>query len=119
MAAGIYAIASPSGGRYVGSAVDLSARWRVHRHLLSKGRHHNVALQRAWNKRGESGLSFLVLLICRKEDLLFYEQLLIDGLTPRYNRCRIAGSQLGQKHSKESNEKNAAAHRGRKLSLAH
>jgi group I intron endonuclease len=111
---GIYTVTAPSGGKYVGSAIDFNARWRVHRHLLAKGRHHNKALQRAFLKYGKDGLTFERLIICRPDDLLMFEQRTIDVLKPRYNSSPVAGSQLGFRHTQESNEKNSAAHRGKK-----
>lgn len=113
MPSGIYKITSPSGAIYVGSAVDLGSRWRVHRHLLRKGTHHNPGLQRAAAKYGIESLEFWVLLVCPVENLIFFEQRVINAFAPRYNACRTAGSQLGRRHSAASNEKNAAAHRGK------
>lgn len=112
MPSGIYRIFSPSGGEYVGSAVDIEARWRVHRHLLNKGKHHSKALQRAAEKYGTHVLLFEVLKLCPIHALISEEQAFIDARRPRYNACLIAGSQLGRKHTPEAKEKNAAAHRG-------
>src|SRR5690606_34420785 len=51
---GIYEIhCTKSGRRYVGSAVNFSARWRLHYTQLCAGKHHSRHLQRAWNKYGE------------------------------------------------------------------
>lgn len=109
----IYEIRSPSGGVYVGSAVDHRARWRVHRHLLSKGKHHSPALQRAFLKYGQ--LQFAILFECRVEDLLYFEQRVIDAMKPRYNVGPVAGrSFLGLRHSDETRKKCGAANIGRK-----
>jgi len=117
MNSGIYTITSPSGNKYVGSAVNFKARWRQHRHELRRGTHFNNGLQRASSKYGIENLSFKPILVCAVGDLLFFEQRAIDILKPQYNACRTAGSQLGRKHRPESNAKNAAAHRGRKQSM--
>ena len=144
MASGIYEIVSASGKRYVGSAVDFAARWRCHRYELRRGKHHSSVLQRAWNKYGEQAFEFRKLLICKREDLLFYEQLCLDGLKPEYNCTFIVGPWptaktwarasevnrgnkycLGRKHSDETRAKIAAAVRGntnvrgRKLTAEH
>jgi group I intron endonuclease len=117
MIGGVYCISSPSGGKYIGSAIRFSDRWRVHRHHLQKGDHHNPGLQRAAAKYGLKNLKFSKLIICRPEDVLMFEQIAINALTPKYNAAPIAGSMLGFKHSVESNEKNAAKHRGRRQTL--
>ena len=118
MDSGIYEIVAPSGSRYIGSAVNFTNRWRIHRHLLRRGTHHNKGLMRAASKYGIDGLSFRKILICRVADLIFFEQRAIDVLKPRYNACPTAGSQLGRKHSVASNAKNADWHRGRQVHTA-
>lgn len=133
---GIYVIENlQNGRRYVGSAMRFSKRWKEHQRGLARGNHHSRFLQRDWNKRGSEAFQFRVALFCKPEDLLFYEQALIDFYKPEYNTAPIAGSQLGfrhsdetkikmaeaarrtknftgKTHSAESNERNAAAHRG-------
>jgi group I intron endonuclease len=116
MKTGIYAITSPSGARYVGSAVSFAGRWNAHRHQLRRGTHHSVGLQRAFNKYGEGTLVFSKLIVCAPGDLLMYEQIAIDA-TPRaklYNSALSAGSMLGFKHSDETKAKWSAARRGMK-----
>lgn len=132
MKSGIYEIVSPSGRRYIGSAVNINRRWTRHRTELKGGYHGNAPLQRAADKYGLSGLQFNLLLVCRPDDLLMYEQLTIDGLMPEYNLAPIAGSSLGIKRteefkrkvsdagrrrivSEETRAKIGAAHRGKKL----
>lgn len=119
MPSGIYTITAPSGSQYVGSAVNLAARWRQHRHELNRGRHFNRGLQRAYKKYGLERLQFEPLLVCRREDLIYFEQRAIDRLKPRYNACQVAGSQLGRNHTAAAKEKNAAAHRGKVFSAEH
>lgn len=112
MTSGIYVITSPSGGQYIGSAVDFAKRWRAHRHHLLKGNHHNRALQRATEKYGMDALRFDVLLECPISELLAAEQRAFDEHRPRYNACPVAGSQLGRPHAETSNAKNREAHLG-------
>jgi len=112
---GIYTITAPSGGQYVGSAVDIAARWRLHRFQMRHGAHFNNGLQRAHDKYGMEALKFSTLLICRREDLIMYEQCAIDALKPRYNACPIAGSQLGRRHSAASKEKMSQSKKGQGL----
>jgi group I intron endonuclease len=113
---GIYSIHSPSGRFYIGSAVDVVRRWRRHRAELRSGTHGNRSLQRAANKYGTDNLTFTKMLICRKEDLLFYEQLLLDGLKPLYNIAPLAGSSFGIKRSDEFRRKISIALTGRVVS---
>ena len=98
---GIYAIYSPSGARYVGSAVNLKRRWYLHKRGLERRDHHCAALLRAANKYGIHALTFEVLEFCRPEDLIAREQCHIDA-TPvrrRYNSSPTAGNTYGTKHS--------------------
>jgi group I intron endonuclease len=111
---GIYIITSTSGKFYVGSAVNLYKRWALHRTHLKKGEHHCKPLQHAYQKYGLEGLAFKVLFICKKEDLLWYEQRTIDTLHPQYNTCLVAGSRLGQKNTESHNLSIGNGHRGRK-----
>ena len=79
MNTGIYAIENTVNGKmYIGSTVSFDRREREHFSALRNGKHHSPKLQNSYNKHGGEVFSFRPLLICRTEDLLFYEQLLID-----------------------------------------
>ena len=125
MAAGIYAIENTSDGkRYVGSAVNTTKRWKDHLRLLGQGCHHSKHLQRAWDRSGGTGFRLLVLLVCDRSRLVFYEQRAIDGYHSAddrygYNISPLAGSQLGFRHSPETRSHLADLKRGRKLSPEH
>lgn len=88
---GIYSITSPSGNQYIGSAVSFRLRWNKHRSRLRAGTHHCAPLQASWEKYGEENFKFEVLIVCTRENLLFYEQSAIDILRPRYNVAKTAG----------------------------
>lgn len=109
MAAGVYAITSQDGRRYIGSAVNIEKRWKEHRRGLSAGTHHSRFLQRAWNKRGPGAFAFSVLLLCDRGNVLFYEQRCLDAFAPEYNTAPTAGSQLGYRHSAESRARMSAS----------
>ena len=111
---GIYQIRSKikSNKFYIGSAVNISARWNRHITVLRLSKHENQKLQRHYNKYGEQDLQFSILLICDKKDLIKIEQYFIDFYNPIFNICKIAGSQLGIKRS----EKTKAKMRGRPVS---
>jgi group I intron endonuclease len=122
---GIYRIRNTINGRvYVGSAVNLADRWRLHRRQLDRGTHHCPPLQRAWVKYGEIAFifEFIEAVERNKEALDLREQVYLDevfasGLA--YNICRIPGSALGVKRSAEHCARTSAAKRGRKLSAGH
>lgn len=111
MNSGIYRIVSPSGNEYIGSAKRFNRRFAKHRHELKKSIHHCKPLQYAANKYGIDALAFEILLVCKIDDLIFYEQLLIDSLNPRYNMCKKAGSALGIKRSAETCKKLSEANK--------
>ncbi len=97
--AGVYTITCrPTGKQYVGSAGrSMRIRFNRHRSLLSKGIHHCAPLQNAWNKYGADAFTFAPVLICHGDLAVFYEQLTIDALNPRFNVARTAGSRRGVK----------------------
>lgn len=109
MSAGVYIIKNLLNDKcYVGSSKNVDARLKEHRRHLEKQIHINNILQRAWNKYGESNLSFEVLERLEspsKELLLSREQHYIDSLNTEYNICSIAGNCLGIKRSEETREK--------------
>lgn len=106
MDCGIYLIENVANGRkYVGSAAFIKKRWREHRRQLESGSHHSRFLQRAWNKYGPIFFKFSVVAYCGRENLLMYEQRLLDGLSPEYNTSPTAGSQLGYRHTDETRKK--------------
>lgn len=97
---GIYQITNIKNGRkYVGSAVNISKRWREHLRQLEDGKHHSRFMQRCWNKHGGECFVFRVILCCGVESLIWYEQRAMDSISPEYNSNPTAGSMLGHKHS--------------------
>lgn len=100
MGAGIYRITNvASGGIYVGSAINTERRRKHHWWCLSRGRHSNQRIQRAWNKYGADAFEFAILELAR-------EQIWIDELRPTYN--------LGVERSPETKSKLSASLRGNK-----
>ncbi|MFM0060044.1 GIY-YIG nuclease family protein [Paraburkholderia phytofirmans] len=85
---GIYVITSPSGSIYVGSSIDVKARWSGHRGELRRGKHHCVPLQRAAEKYGIEHLRFEFVASCPRERLRDIEQLVIDAVRPEYNSSK-------------------------------
>ena len=76
---GIYHIINKvNGKRYVGQSKDIKTRWSWHRSYLRRNKHHNLYLQRSWNKYGEDAFFFLVTDVCEESDLCKIEQSYID-----------------------------------------
>lgn len=101
---------------YIGSFVNAHRRLNGHKLGLSKNRHPNPHLQRAWNKYGESNFSFEVILFCSRGNSLFFEQRALDIYKPEYNILKIAGSTLGYKHSESSKLSRSSVHKGKIVS---
>lgn len=80
MDVGIYEIHNVvSNKRYIGSSTVVTKRLQNHKSSLKRGDHVNKYLQSAWNKYKEESFIFKPILICAKEHLLFYEDLIIKG----------------------------------------
>lgn len=109
MESGVYQIKNMMNGRiYVGSAINIPIRWRVHICGLNQGRHRNIHLQRAWNKYGASVFAFGVLESVEPENLIEQEQYwmdLLDVVKDGYNICPTAGSSFGKKASEATKRK--------------
>ncbi len=100
--AGVYTITCvPTGAQYVGSAVWFARRFRQHESDLRLGKHRSTYMQRAWKKYGESAFSFGILLVCTKDQAVYFEQRAIDRLQPVFNTARVAGSSLGVVRTKD------------------
>jgi group I intron endonuclease len=102
---------------YVGSSLDIGKRWNNHRRCLrdKKKKYHAEHLRNAFIKYGESNFEFSILEKCGKDKLLEREQFYIDNLKPEYNSCKIAGSPIGIKWSKESRRKLSEKKKGLKM----
>ena len=100
-----------NGEFYIGSAMNLKARWRIHLSTLHHKKHGNRHLQAAFAKYGEEVFEFSVLEYVKDiSQLISREQHYLDTLHPKYNIAQIAGSPMLGRHF-------SAEHR-RKLSLA-
>jgi len=115
---GIYKIESRLKAKriYIGSSVNINARWNKHLSELRKNIHSNSKLQRHYNKYGKNDLIFSILICCDKEDLLSTEQFYLDIYNPYFNISPIAGSTLGpwkgKKLSDEHRKKLSESHKG-------
>ena len=99
---GIYLIKSKTNDKiYIGSAKNLAHRKRLHLRDLRCDCHGNGHLQNHYNKYGND-LEFFVLRFCATNKLIEHEQRYFDSMKPDFNICKIAGSSLGLKRSKET-----------------
>lgn len=133
---GIYKIVNKINGKYyVGSTVNFRKRWIAHKYLLNANRHHNVKLQYAWNKYGESSFDFILETVSDDSDLLRAEQsyldvaklnaggcynLSFDAMAPwrdkklsESHRRNVSLALKGKPKSKEHNRKVGLANRGK------
>lgn len=76
---GVYQIRCiPTGKVYVGSAINVQARWYGHQRALRSSRHHNAHLQAAWDKYGAGAFEFTVLELAAASARVQREQIWID-----------------------------------------
>lgn len=116
---GIYCIRNIIDNKvYIGSAINLQKRWNRHVSHLNHNKHHSIRLQKAFNKYGKSNFAFEVLdYVSNPNNLIKYEQLWLNQLKPEYNICKIAGSCLGTKQSKETKQKRSLTLKGHVVTL--
>lgn len=123
MKSGIYKIEHiESGKSYIGSAVDIKSRFRLHKSDLRLGKHRNGRLQNSWNKYGAEAFRFSAMIICSPEKLVMYEQLLMDGynvVKTGFNISPIAGNQLGMRHTDATKAIMSAMKKGKKQTPSH
>jgi group I intron endonuclease len=113
MASGIYKIESKIKPEriYIGSAVNIDARWAAHKSALIHNKHRSVKLQNHFKIYGIDDLKFSIVAICNKEELMPLkgiirpEQFFIWAYNPYFNSCPIAGSSMGRHHSEETKRK--------------
>jgi group I intron endonuclease len=87
----IYQIRNTKNNRiYIGSTQNLKTRKTRHLRELKRGIHHNLHLQRAYNKHGNTFV-FEVLETCTAEQLFKKEEEWINKLAPDYNIGGVSG----------------------------
>jgi group I intron endonuclease len=80
----------------VGSSIDIHNRWLQHCSALTRGEHHSVHLQLAWNKYGSGAFEITVLELVASPLLIEAEQRWIDSTRCwerkcGYNISKVAG----------------------------
>lgn len=117
-ASGIYQIQSDiTKKRYIGSAVNIKSRMRMHFRLIELLKHDNLHIQRHCNKYSVEDLYFGIIEICPKENLIEREQYWMNTLNPEFNICKIAGSCLGVKRTKKTRWRLILALKGKIVSI--
>jgi group I intron endonuclease len=110
MIAAIYKIINIETGKvYIGSTNDVKKRFRNHKSLLKNNKHHNIHLQRAWNKYGQAAFGFEILERPEESELLSKEQdyfNLYEIVEKGYNISVVPGSPFaGRHHTDETRQK--------------
>lgn len=120
--AGVYEIRNTLNNKvYIGSSINISKRLAEHERKLHDKKHGSAHLQAAWDKHGACNFAFKTLLVCDAKNVLFYEQILIDGCNATnpnhgYNKRIVAQSNAGIRHSEETKRRVSASMVGRVVS---
>lgn len=115
---GIYVIVNKKSGRsYIGSSINIEKRWKTHLRHLRKNTHHNIFLQRSFNKYGEIhfGFSYIGILISPSQQELFeLEQFHIDNYPHKlYNLGVVGGGDNLTNHPNKTDIKQRIANTNR------
>lgn len=113
---GVYRwIQKDSGKSYIGSSSMLNDRFRryFNHSYLSSSKRGASLICKALLKYGYVGFRLEILEYCPRAILLAREQFYLDKFNPEYNILKIAGSNLGYKHSEASLELMSLASKSR------
>ena len=121
MSAGIYQIRNVVNEHiYIGSSTNLDRRKKTHFNDLSKNKHYNEYLQRAYNKYGEDKFIFEILITCSPSECIQHEQQFLDQQNPDYNLSKNATKSLvGCKRSDRFRKRVSKGRKGMKFSDEH
>lgn len=119
---GIYKITNKVNGKiYIGSAINISNRFKTHKRLLKHNKHFNNHLQSSYNKHGVSSFEYEIIEITTEDVMLMRESYWIETLKANsrdygYNKRLNVSSNLGIKLSDETRKKLRESHLGHKRS---
>lgn len=111
--AGVYMFYNKiTGDSYIGSSINLYARFNSHLNLMAAS---ELPLYRAIRKYGLNNFAFIVLQYCEPnvEVCLNLEQYYLDLYKPAYNILKTAGGSEGFKHSPETIKNLQTKHKGK------
>jgi hypothetical protein len=112
---GVYAIVnSVTDVAYIGCSVNMARRRKNHRTHLRMNRHHNIHLQRAWNKYGEAAFDYFVLQRVAPCQLAVAERFWCEAHWSSYNIADAGGRPPDLRGRKVSEETKAKMSFGRK-----
>lgn len=113
---GIYAIYNSESDKiYIGQALSIYRRWRVHKCKLARKTHVNRHLQAAWNKYSEECFFLFLLEECEKNDLNSKEEFYLSLFNPKqlYNQKPVGSSRRHYICSEETRRKISEANKKR------
>jgi len=115
---GVYQIRNTQNGKiYIGSSIDIVARWRGHKGDIKYHRHHSSRLQYAWYKDGANVFVFEILEECNLNELEQREQYYLDTmLFASCNDNRFY--RLGYNNSRDASQKTVTNKTRMKMSRA-
>ena len=132
MTCGIYMIQNLANGKiYIGQAVDIEYRWKVHKTKLRGNRHDNTHLQRSWNTHGGDNFEFTIICECDENQLNTMEEYYIfelmsydpdfgynksyggwSGRPTEESKKKLSESRKGKTHSEETKKKMSESRKG-------
>lgn len=84
-----------TGKFYIGSSKNTMKRWKTHKSSLARGTHHNIYLQRSYDKHGEEAFLYQVIETLpddtEKSFIFERERYYIDTMKPEYNIGAVGG----------------------------
>lgn len=98
--------------KYIGQSIDIYRRWKDHKNKLNGNRHHNMYLQRAWDKYGKDNFDFYILEKCDISVIDERESYYInkfDCTSNKYGYNIEAGGNTNKIIPKETKDKMSAA----------
>lgn len=106
----------PTGQIYIGSTEDVHRRFRDHKYMLLKNKHHNFKLQKLWNCSLESDFSFCILKTAPVGTLRAMEEKLIREIGNLNIAIDTSSPTKGRLASSETRAKISKIHKGKSLS---
>jgi group I intron endonuclease len=79
--------------RYIGCSKNVKTRWAEHKLGLQNNKHHNIHLQRAWNKYGEGAFEWNITLELDNENIMFLTE--ADMISSNQNLYNISDGGMG------------------------